>query len=175
MSRQLAPRRSGITLLELVISSTMLAVIASSMSLVLRTTRVAWETNDSEAAAHHHAQAVVMHFIRHSREAHQVVALSATSVTLETRSGDQMTWTHQPVGSDGRTGVVMVNFSAAPGQHPLAYDIRNLTFTGFQSDSTTKTTDPTLIRTVRVDATVDIPGNFQKQQTMSSRVWIRAW
>jgi type II secretory pathway pseudopilin PulG len=169
------PRRYGITLLELVIASSMLAVIGSSLSLVLRTARVSWETNDTEAGIHQHAQAVIMHVVRTAREARKVIAITATSVALETRSGETMTWTHQPVSADGRNGAVMVSFSSSGGQYPLAYDIRNLTFTGYQEDSTTITTDPTQTKMIQVSATVEIPGNAQRLQTISSRVWIRAW
>lgn len=167
--------RSGITLLELVISSTMLAVVASSLGLVLRTSRTAWEMNDTEYSAHHHGQTVVLHFLRQAREAKKVLSIGASSITLEDGNGGTLTWAHQATGPTGRNGTVVVTFGASGSPQPLAYDIRNLTFTGLEADGQTPSIDPSRIRALVVSATVEIPGNSTPLQTYSSRVWIRAW
>lgn len=168
-------RRRGITLLELVITSSMLAVIGTSLSLVLRTSRSAWETNDSATAAQQQSHAVALHFVRNAREAYKVIAITGTSVTLETRAGEQLTWSHQVAGPDGRSNVVMVRFSSMGTQYPLAYNIRNLTFAGYKADGVTPAATASDVRLIQVDATVEQTGSAQLLQTASSRVWIRAW
>jgi type II secretory pathway pseudopilin PulG len=171
----LSKRRRGITLLELVITSSMLAVIGTSLGLVLRTSRTAWETNDSATALQQHAHAVVQHFVRNAREAYKVIAITATAVTLETRAGEQLTWSHQASGPDGRTNVVMVRFSFSGSQYPLAYNIRNLTFAGYKADGVTATTVASDVKIIQVNATVEQTDSAQLLQTAASRVWIRAW
>ena len=167
-------RRSALTLLELVIASSMLAVVVTSLSLVLRTARSSWEINDSSFGALQHAHAVARHFVRQAREAASVTALTGggTSIGLQLRDGSQLTWSHASSGG-GFTDVVLVTFSATGDQIPLAYDIRNLSFIGYEADGTTVTTAADDIRLVQVNVTVATPGGAT--QTVSSMVWIRAW
>jgi hypothetical protein len=167
--------RRAITLLELVVAGSMLAVIATSLNLVLRTSRTAWETSDTEVAAKHHAQSVLLHFVRSAREAYKVVAMTASSITLETRTGAQISWQHMPVGPNGRSGTVMVRDSASGMQSPLAYDIHSLAFKAFKADGATLAATVDEIRLVQIDASVVVPGTTHPIQNYSSRVWIRAW
>ena len=155
----------------------MLAVIASSLGLVLRTARTAWDTQDSDYAAMHHAQSVAMHFVRQAREGRKIQAISSSknSITLELRDGSTIAWSHLPSGMNGRPNAIAVDYSASGTRSPLAYGIRNLSFSGFEADGRTPTIVPNEIRLVRVDVTVDVPNNAQTQQTFSSMVWIRSW
>ncbi len=167
-------RRPGITLLELVVASSMLAVVMTSLTLVLRTARTSWETNDSDFAAIHHAHTVVRHFVRQAREATQLTALSTKSVQLKFRDGSTQTWAHQASGN-GYTNVVLVNYSNSSQVVPLAYGIPNLSFRGFKADGVTPTTTVDDMRVVEVTATVLIPGKANAPQSVSSKVWIRSW
>lgn len=167
--------RRGVTLLELVISSSLLAVVATSLGLVLRTSRLAWEMNDTEYTAHHHAQTLVLHILRQAREAKRVTQISSGSLSIEDRNSNLVTWTHQSIGSSGRNGTVAVSFGSSGEQHPVAYEIHNLTFIGLEADGTTPTTLPERVRALNISATVNIPGSSLPQQTYSSVVWVRAW
>lgn len=169
-------RRRGVTLLELVIASSMLAVIMTSLSMVMRTARVAWEANDNDYAALHHGQTVARHFVRQAREARSVKRLTngGDNISLQLRDGSQLTWDH--VGnSGGNTDVVLLSFSTSGQQIPLAYNIRNLSFTGYEADGKTVATDVDDIRLVQVNVTVVLPRGSNPQQTFSSKVWIRSW
>lgn len=167
--------RSGITLLELVISSSMLAILATSLGLVLRTSRTAWESGDSHYAAQQHAQSVVMHFVRQARETRGVLSISSSRIQLEQRDGGTMEWSLQPVGPTGQPGTIMVNYSSPAQEIPLAYGVSNLSFSGFEADGVTPSSQVNKIRLVEVRATINVVGSAVAQQTFSSRVWIRAW
>lgn len=167
--------RCGITLLELVISSSMLAVLATSLGLVLRTSRTAWESGDSHYAAQQHAQSVVLHFVRQARETRGVASIGSSRIQLELRDGGTMEWSLQPVGPTGHSGTIMVKYSSPAQEIPLAYGVSNLSFSGFEADGATPTSQVTKIRLVEVRATINVADSSIAQQTFSSRVWIRAW
>jgi hypothetical protein len=165
-----------VTLLELLIASSMLAVILTSLSLVLRTARTAWEANDNDYGALHHGHTVARHFVRQAREARMVSSLpsSGDAITLEMHDGSQHTWSH--VSSSGELAdVVFLTLSTTGRQIPLAYNIRDLSFTGYEADGVSLATEVDDVRLVEIRVTVVLPRGAQPQQTVSSRVWIRAW
>ncbi|RMF42689.1 MAG: prepilin-type N-terminal cleavage/methylation domain-containing protein [Planctomycetota bacterium] len=167
-------KRRGVTLLELVVASSMLAVVMTSLTLVLRTTRASWETNDNDFAAIHHAHTVVRHFVRQAREATDLLALTGNSVQLKFRDGSTQTWSHTANGN-GYTNVVQVVYSNSSQVVPLAYGIKNLSFRGFKADGVTPTTVLDDIYVVEVTATVLIPGKANAPQSVASKAWIRSW
>lgn len=169
------PPRLGITLLELVISSSMLAVLATSLGLVLRTSRTAWESGDSHYVAQQHAQSVVLHFVRQARETRGVASIGSSRIQLELRDGSTMEWSLQSVGPTGQPGTIMVKYSSPAQEIPLAYGVSNLSFSGFEADGVTPSSQASKIQLVEVRATINVAGSSVAQQTFSSRVWIRAW
>ena len=162
-------------MLELVIAGSMMAVVMTSLSIVLRTGRVAWEANDNDYGAMHHAHAVATHFIRQAREARGVANLGASGefVTLEMRDGSTVSWSLSS-GGGGSAGQVIVSSSSGVVT-PLARSISNLSFTGYRADGVTVATDIDDIRLLMISVSVDLPRGYGSRQTVASKVWIRSW
>ncbi|GAB5405533.1 MAG: hypothetical protein Aurels2KO_37640 [Aureliella sp.] len=169
-------KRSGLTLLELVIASSMLAVLMTSLSAVLRTARVAWETSDGDYSAMHHASTIARHLVREAREARKVTYLSprGSEIELELSNGSTIRWSHK-ASSASMTDVVLVSDSKSGTTEPIAHGIRNLSFVGYKADAKTVATNIDDIQLIEVQVTVDTPSASVASQTVSSIVWIRAW
>lgn len=168
--------RPGLTLLELIVASSMLAVLMTSLTLVLRTSRVAWDTSDGDYSAMHHAATINRHLVRQAREARAVTYLSSdgSEIELEMTSGEMMRWSHASAGG-GMTDVVTVTYASTGDSIPLAQGIRSLSFLGYEADGTTLAASTDDIQVLEIRATVDTPLSAQPTQTVSSFVWIRAW
>lgn len=168
-------RRSGLSLLELVVSSAMLAVIVTSLSLVLRTARSAWDTAESDYGSLHHAHTIARHFVRQAREAASVSSLASNgrSVTLLLRDGDSVTWTYTAGGTGKYQDAVNVTHSGTGQTSPLAYGIRELNFVGYDANSAITAT-PQDIQLLEITVTVGI-GKGTVTRDVKSSVWVRAW
>ena len=162
-------------MLELVIAGSMMAMVMTSLSVVLRTGRVAWEANDNDYGAMHQAHAVATHFIRQAREAREVVDIGTTGefITLEMRDGGTVTWSLS-AGGGGTSNQVIVS-SSSGSVSPLAHSIGDLSFIGYRADGITVETDVDDIRLVMISVAVDLPRGHGSRQTVSSKVWIRSW
>lgn len=165
------------SLLELVIASSMLAVVMTSLSLVLRSARTAWDANDSNYAAVHHATTVARHIVRTAREVRRVLELPAAGnlLAVELADGSQMRWHHTAADSNGNTDVVLLRDLVSGTDSPLAFGIRDLSFVGYEADGSTQTTNMDDIQLIEVQVTVDTPTGASAQETVKSKVWIRSW
>ncbi len=167
-------KRSGLTLLELVIATSMLAVVMTSLSLVLRTARSAWDATDGEYAAMHHATTLARHFVRESREARSVdqFATGGGSIRLEMSDGSLVQWSLAGA-THGMDDVVLLENLTTGEAVPLARGIRGLSFTGFEANGSTIASNPQDIQLLQVQVTVDRPSGGQ--QTVDAQVWVRSW
>lgn len=168
--------RLGVSLLELVVASSLLAGMVSGFSLIMRSARQSWELVDDEYAAMHQVQALVRHFVRAARESHGVVAISpdGTRITIEGEGDRRLTWSwNTSKGQSG--GRVTFRDSQRGGAADLAHDIRSLQFQGYALDGVTRTSDPEEIRVIEVAASVAPSEESAHLKTVRSKVWIRVW
>ncbi len=164
---------AGLTLLELVIATSMMAVVATSLTLVLRTAREAWDVGDSDYAVVHHAECLARHFVRNCREAKSVESISTGQVTLEMQGGEKIQW--ELVGShSGMTGVVLTTYANSGDVVPLARQIQGLSFAGFKADATTPSTAVDDIQLIQVQVDVVLPTNGVRR-TITADAWLRSW
>ncbi|MGB7345749.1 MAG: hypothetical protein WBD20_16150 [Pirellulaceae bacterium] len=163
-------------MLELIVAGSMLAGVMTSLSLVMRTSRQVWETNDSEYAVLHQMHAVSRHVVRSAREARGVSAINpnGSGVTLKMRDGTSTQWAWSSAGH-GMKNVVTFQNSAAANDSVLAKDIRSMTFSGFDADGVTAVTEPDDIRVLQFAVEVDVPRSAVAVRRIESKVWIRSW
>ena len=168
--------KNGVTLLEVIVAGTMLAVIGSSLSVVLRTARQSWEANDQDYSAMHQAHSVALHFARQTRVARSVSQLASdgTSITLNMRDGTTSRWSLQPTGPDGLTDVVMFENSGTAGAEPLGHNIADLEFTGLSVDGTV-TSNVGDIRRIELRQNVPLTRTQRASQELRTLAWIRSW
>ncbi|MDX1962086.1 MAG: prepilin-type N-terminal cleavage/methylation domain-containing protein [Pirellulales bacterium] len=165
-------KRRGLTLLELVISCSMLAILLTAMSTALRTGRQAWEAHQGDASRLEAQHGVLRHIVRQARQATSVSAVTAEGVTtgsLSLKMPDQsiVTWS--------RDSANQVWYGTGGAIEPLAADITHLSFTGYKADGQTTTTVPAEIRSLRISVGVQLPREVNGAKTLFSLVWIRSW
>lgn len=169
--------RRGVSMLELVIAGSMMAVIMTSLSVVMRTSRQAWDAGEGDYSKLHQGHSVVRHFVRAAREAKAVdsIAAGGSEIVLRDVDGTTRRWTWDVVGSGTMQGTVTTRTSTDKTDAILAYDINQLRFVGYKADGKTVTTTPGDIHLVEVTAEVTLPRGHQSQRRIVSKVWIRSW
>lgn len=162
------------TLLELVIASTMLAIAMTSIAVIMRSGRQAWEAHEADYTRIEAAHATLRHVVREIRQADAVTAITASSdnsgaITLLMPSGDSKSWDH--VGASNR-----VNFGVnVTPTDLLADEITGLRFSGFQADGATAAASADDTQCVRIDVTVQLPRETGGTRVVTSWAWVRSW
>ncbi|HBE72084.1 MAG TPA: hypothetical protein DDW52_28435 [Planctomycetaceae bacterium] len=188
-SRSARAKRSGLTLLELIIASAMIAVVMTSVSLVLRTARTSWEASDGDYSAMHHAMTVARHFVRQCREGRMVhhIGSAGESVTVQTSNGEILRWEYEASSSSVSLVYLQPTITVPLGttipvsamnvvdRVPLAYQISDLSFVGYEADGVTTTSTPEDMQLLEIRLSVPTPSKSDPTTAFSSQVWIRSW
>ncbi|MAD80749.1 MAG: hypothetical protein CMJ50_07895 [Planctomycetaceae bacterium] len=161
------------SLLELVIATSMLAMVLAAVSMILRTSRQAWEAHRGDYARIEAAHATLRHLVREVRQADAVTSISLATdnsgqLGLLMPTGVTRLWDHDD--SDDT-----VNFTGTSGSGLLANDITGLRLTGFKANGTTATTVADEVQFLKIDVTVELPREMNGTRVVSSYVWVRAW
>jgi len=166
--------RNGFTLLELIVTTAMLATLTASCMVILRTSYSAWSRHQEDHAVRGNGLAVLKHIVRHTRQAKAVTDISLAAdnsghLSLLNTNGDVLVWEH-----DAATKQVL--FGQTTASTVLATGVEELNFIGIKVDGSTPTTDPGLIHLVQCSTEVNItrPTGVQSVTT-SNRAWLRAW
>lgn len=162
------------TLLELVIASTMLAVIMTSIAVVMRTGRQAWEAHEADYTRIEAAHATLRHIVREVRQADEVTAISSAvdvsgALSLLMPGGDTKSWDH-----DSGTNRVNYGVNVTPTDM-LALEVTGLRFSGFRADGVTAATSPDEVQCIRIDVMIQLPHDTGGARTVSSWAWVRSW
>lgn len=172
--------RRGITMLELVIASSMLALVVTSISIVMRSGSDAWNAHQSDYTRLQAAHATVRHIVRRVRRADGVANLSSPSeysgnLTLTMPGGETHVWDH-----DGNTDEVY--YGIASPDHLMSVDIDTLRFEGFEADGKTPTSVPGDVQCLLIEATVQLidaktqlPVENNPKRNIRSWAWVRTW
>jgi hypothetical protein len=166
-------RRTGTTLLELILATTLMTGMVAATAVVLRMGHVAWEANQTDAALISAANATVRHIIRRVRQAEAVTSISnpgdtSGSLSVLMPSGETMVWSHDDLARQ-------VSFGVGSADSLLGQDISTLSFTGYRADGTTQTTVPAEIQSIKCRVSVELPRATGGTRTVSCWVWLRAW
>ncbi len=166
-------RVRGMSLLELVVATSMLAMVMGAVSMILRTSRQAWEAHEGDYTQVEAAHATLRHLVREVRQADAVTAISPAAdnsgqLGLMMPTGETRLWDH-----DGATNTV--NYTATSGSGMLADNITGLRVTGYKPDGTTATTVPSEVQFLKIDVSVQLPREVNGARVVSSYVWVRAW
>ncbi len=161
------------SLLEVIIASTMLTMLLGTVSLVLRTGRLAWEAHESDFTRIEAAQATMRHMVRAVRQARRVVSASPAGDTsgflsLEMADGQILAWEH-----DEATNTVLHGVNAADSL--LADRISGLEILSFEADGVTPAATAATTQSLEIRVTVTLERETGAQRTVSSWAWVRAW
>jgi len=173
MKHRVPNKARGMSLLEVIIASTILTVVVSSVTILMRTGRDAWQANSDDQARLEAAHATVRHVVRRVRQATSVIAISSASDTSGTISvlmetGEIYVWNHDS-GSDE------VHFGVTSASSLLGENVTQLKFTGYEADATTASTTVSDIQAIKIEAQISLPRETSGTKTITSWAWIRTW
>jgi prepilin-type N-terminal cleavage/methylation domain-containing protein len=166
--------RLGFSLLELAVTTAILAMVATSSMTLVRTAYTAWHRHDDDQTQRQQAAAVLRHVCRHVRQAKAVMAVSAATDTSGTMSllmpsGGVIVWEHNNSTRE-------VDFGVGTASELLVHGIDELTFQATKVDGATVATDIGLIHSILCTVKFTLPRpSGSKVVTISSRAFIRSW
>jgi len=166
-------QRSGMTLLELILATTLLSALVAATGIVLRTGHAAWDAHNGDAVRVASANAVLRHVARRVRQAQAVTNISLPSDTSGTLSLSMPTletyvWDHSDVDDQ-------VSFGVSTADSVLAEEITELSFTGYEADGVTQTTVAGDIHSVKCHVSVQLPRDTGGARSVSCMAWLRSW
>jgi hypothetical protein len=164
------PRPGGLSLLEMMVATAMMAMLMTSVVVVMRSGRAVWSAQEADIDRLENGYGVLRHFIQQMRQAESITNISAESDTtgnlqFQTATGTTRSWSHNGAPEE-------VLFDAGTGNQLLAKDIDTLTFIGYEADGTTETMALNDIQAVQCIVEVTLAGATRK---ISCRAWIRSW
>jgi len=171
--------RRGFSLLELIVTTAMLAALTTSCMVIVRTSYTAWNRHEEDHSQRQAGLAVLKHIVRQVRQAKAVMAISLASdlsgsLSLLDANGNVLVWEH-----NGATNQVL--FGVTTATNVLATGVEELVFEGMKVDGTTPTTEVGLIHLVQCTTKVHLtrppgtPMGTIKAVVASNRAWLRAW
>jgi prepilin-type N-terminal cleavage/methylation domain-containing protein len=166
-------RRHGLSLLEMMVATAIMATLMSSVVVTLRSGYAIWNAQEQDIAIADCANAVLRHFVRELRQATAVTAISAPASTTGTLSfltaaGATRTWSYD-------SGQSQVLFNNGTATQVLAPSINELNFIGYEADGVTQTTTVDDIQVVRCTVKVTMTQGGGQTRTLSCRAWLRSW
>ena len=171
MKRQAHNTPRGFSLLELLVATAIMAIMATTVAVLLRTSQNAWEGTDSDHSRLEAAHAVARHLVRQLRQAEEVTAISGPSdvsgtISARMSTGDTYVWDH---------AADTVNFGVGTADSLLADGISELSFIGYKADGTTTTTVAAEVQSVECKLKVQLPRDTGGDRIIRGRAWIRSW
>ena len=163
-------RPSGLSLLEMMVATAMMATLMTSVVVVMRSGRTVWTAQEADIDRLENGYGVLRHFVQQMRQAESISAISAAGDTTGdlsffTATGATRSWSH-----NGAPAQVL--FDAGTGNQLLANEINTLTFTGYEADGITETIVLNDIQAVKCTVQVTLAG---ATRTVSCRAWVRSW
>jgi len=174
MSPSKQSHRSGFTLLELMVSTAMLAMLATACMMLVRTSYTAWNRHEEDHSQRQEGLAVLRHIVRQTRQSRAVMAISAASensgsLSLLTTDGRILIWDHNNSTKE-------VLFGEDTATNVLATGIEELTFVGTKVNGTDQTVETGMIHSVHCTTKVNLTRPAGTEAVISScRAWLRAW
>jgi hypothetical protein len=161
------------TMLELIIASSLLAMVLATVGVLLRTGRQAWEAHSADYSRVEAAHATIRHIVRQVRQAEAVTSITPSTdnsgrLSLLLLDGSTVVWDHDAATSSVSYGVTTPTGLLAP-------DISALRFTGYRADGATVTSTASLVQAIRIDVTIQLPVEVNGTRVVSSWAWVRSW
>ena len=163
-------RRSGYSLLELVVTTSLLGITVGAISLLMRSSVATWDAIESDQTRLDEAHGVVRHFIRSFRQANSVLSITAANdvngiISLKNVDGKTCTWR--------RSGTDILYSIDTQTNNTLASNVTELSFVGLMADGVTPTVVPAQIRSVRITVRVSLNRASNAERVIRCVAWLR--
>ena len=170
--KQAAKTRRGLSLLEMMAATAIMATLTASVVVVMRSGYAVWNAQEDDIDILDNGYGVLRHLVTQMRQATAVTAITASgntqgSLSFTTSTGATQTWT--------RNATSDVYFNNGTSNQLLAKSIDSLTFTGYKADGVTATTTVTDIQVVECEVQITLPRGAGVTRTLTTRAWIRSW
>jgi prepilin-type N-terminal cleavage/methylation domain-containing protein len=165
--------RRGFSLLELVIASSMLAMLLTSISVVLRAGRESWDAHEADYTRVEAAHSVLRHIVRQIRAANAVSEVTAATndsgrLGLRMPNGEVRIWDHDSTAN-------RVDYGISSPDELLAPDITGLRFRGMEADGVTAAATAADVQCLQIEVTIQLPRDVNGQRIVTSWAWVRSW
>lgn len=165
-------RRGGLSLLEMMAATAIMATLTVSVVVVMRSGYAVWNAQEADIDVLENGYGVLRHVVTQMRQASDVSAITAGnntagSLSFTTPSGVTRTW--------ARNASNDVYFNNGTSNQLLAKNINSLTFTGYKADGVTATTTVADIQVVQCQLQITLPRGAGVTRTLTTRAWVRAW
>lgn len=165
-------RRSGLSLLEMMAATAIMATVTAAVVVVMNTGYSVWIAQEGDIDALENGYGVMRHFVRQMRQATAITAITAAgnttgSLTFTTATGASCTWARN-VSND-------VYYNNGTSNQLLAKGITSMTFTGYKADGVTASTTVGEIQVVQCQVQITLPRGAGVTRTLTTRAWVRTW
>jgi type II secretory pathway pseudopilin PulG len=166
-------RRAGLSLLEMMVATAIMATLMGSVVVVIRSGNAVWTAEKNDLDVLENGYGVLRHFVQQLRQANSISNISAAnetagSLSFLTSAGATRTWSRNSATSQ-------VSFNNGTGNQLLAKSINQLTFTGYKADGVTTTTTTSEIQVVQCNVQVTLSQGGGLTRNLSCKAWIRSW
>jgi prepilin-type N-terminal cleavage/methylation domain-containing protein len=170
--KRAAKNRRGLSLLEMMAATAIMATLTASVVVVMRSGYAVWNAQEADIDVLDNGYGVLRHIVTEMRQATAVTAITASgntqgSLSFTTSTGTTRTW--------ARNATSDVYFNNGTSNQLLAKSINSLTFTGYKADGVTATTNITDIQVVECQVQITLPRGAGVTRTLTTRAWIRSW
>src|SRR5215208_4968338 len=123
-------RRSGLSLLEMMAATAIMATLTASVVVVMRSGYAVWNAQEADIDVLENGYGLLRHFVTQMRQGTAISAITAAnntagSVSFTTSTGITRTW--------ARNGSNDVYFNNGTANQLLAKNINSLAFTGYKA------------------------------------------
>lgn len=160
-------RRSGFTLLELVVVTTLMGITIASIAMLMRTSLSTWDAFESDQSRLEAIHAMVRHMVRGLRQANTVNSMTSSTDPLgniEVKLGNGSTARWYRSGST-------VFYELGGVGNPLC-EASEFYVSGMKADGTSALS-ASEVRAVRITAVLTLTGNGTGQRRVQSTAWLR--
>jgi hypothetical protein len=163
-------RPSGLSLLEMMVATAMMATLMTSVVVVMRSGYSVWNAQEADVDLFENGYGVLRHFVQQMRQATSIDTISdptdATgNLSFLSAAGTTRSWSHNGAPKE-------VHFNNGTGSGLLAQNIESLTFTAYKADGITQTTNVAEIQVVSCAVQIILASGMR---TISCRACIRSW
>ena len=165
--------RRGFSLLELIIASSMLAMLLTSISVVMRAGRESWDAHEADFTRVEAAHSVLRHIVRQIRAAESVSEVTDATdnsgrLGLRMQNGEIHIWAHDNTNN-------RIDYGVTTPDNLLAPEVTGLRFSGLEADGVTAAATAADVQCLRIKVTIELPREVNGQRIVTSWAWIRAW
>jgi prepilin-type N-terminal cleavage/methylation domain-containing protein len=172
MLRKPAKNRRGLSLLEMMAATAIMATVTAAVVVVMNTGFSAWKAQEADIDVLENGYGVLRHVARQLRQATSITAITAAGNTTGSLSFIMPSGAACTIARDAFSDVYYNNGTS---NQLLAKSVGSMAFTGYKADGITATTTIADIQVVQCQVQITLPRGAGVTRTLTTRAWLRSW